>query len=392
MNWKKVKLEEICQMNSGGTPSRSKQEYYGGNILWAKISDIENAKTGIITETEERITEQGLKAINNRIFEANTLLLAMYGSVGKTAITGCKLSTNQAILGIRPLKDDIISLQFLKYWLLYKKEELLNRAVGGTLQNISLGIVKNLEIPLPDLHTQQHIAKVLDQADALRQQNRQLLAHYDELLQSTFIDLFGDPVKNEKGWEVKKLGEVSEVISGVAKNGNLNGDLIETPYMRVANVQDGQLNLSEIKTIHVFKKDFEKYQLKYNDILMTEGGDPDKLGRAAIWKEQIKYCIHQNHIFRVRPDFSIIDSGYLCLLVGSSYGKRYFLKAAKQTTGIASINITQLKNFPIPIPPLSLQQKFAQLVEQIEEQKAVVKQSLAESEVLFEGLLAEYFG
>ena len=191
---------------------------------------------------------------------------------------------------------------------------------------------------------------------------------------------------------MKKLGEISDVVSGVAKNGNLSGDLIETPYMRVANVQDGQLNLSEIKTISVFKRDFEKYQLKNNDILMTEGGDPDKLGRAAVWKEQIKNCIHQNHIFRVRPDFEIMSSGYLCLLVGSDYGKRYFLKAAKQTTGIASINITQLKNFPVTLPPLPLQEHFAKIVEQIEAQKAILKQSISESDALFEGLLAAYFG
>ena len=94
---------EIGQMSSGGTPSRANAEFYGGTFPWAKISDIESAKSGVITDTEEKITDAGLKAINNRIFEKNTLLLAMYGSVGKTAITGTRLSCNQAIRVSRPL-------------------------------------------------------------------------------------------------------------------------------------------------------------------------------------------------------------------------------------------------------------------------------------------------
>lgn len=175
---------------------------------------------------------------------------------------------------------------------------------------MSVKFINEIQIPLPDLQIQKHIASILDKANALRQQNRQFLAYYDAFLQSTFIEMCGDPVENPKGWEVKRLWEIAEVVSGVAKNGNLKGDLVEAPYMRVANVQDGVLNLTEIKTINVFKRDFEKYQLQYNDILMTEGGDPDKLGRAAIRKEEIENCIHQNHIFRVRPDFLIINSNF----------------------------------------------------------------------------------
>ena len=136
------------------------------------------------------------------------------------------------------------------------------------------------------------------------------------------------------------------------------------PYMRVANVQDGHLNLDDVTEIEVFQSDIEKYRLVEGDLLLTEGGDPDKLGRGAVWKGQIKDCIHQNHIFRVRPDSTKLLPEYLSAQIGSVRGKRYFLKAAKQTTGIASINKTQLSNYPVLIPPMKLQLKYSDIVEQ----------------------------
>lgn len=283
MNWKKVKLGEVCS-------------YQKKSSIKAGDGNITGLYPFFTSSTEQT------KFIDNYQFDEPSLI---FGTGGKASVHYCakKFAVSTDCLVAKANNYDEVFLKFVYFYLSGNITILENGFKGAGLKHISKDYISNLEIPLPDLATQQHIAQVLDQADALRQQNRQLLGYYDELLQSTFIDLFGDPVKNEKGWEVKKLGEVSEVVSGVAKNGNLNGDLIEAPYMRVANVQDGQLNLSEIKTINVFKKDFDKYQLKNNDILMTEGGDPDKLGRAAIWKEQIKSCIHQNHIFRVRPDF-----------------------------------------------------------------------------------------
>ena len=384
MKYKKVKLGEVCTMSSGGTPSRSKHEYYGGSILWAKISDIENAKTGIITETEEKITEQGLKAINNRIFETNTLLLAMYGSVGKTAITGCRLSTNQAILGIRPSKDDIISLHFLKFWLQYKKADLLNRAVGGTLQNISLGIVKNLEIPLPDLPTQRHIAQVLDKADALRQQNRQLLAFYDQLLQSTFIELFGDPVKNPKGWEVKSVIDCCEscIVPGRDKPKSFTGEI---PWITTDDLVQLWITGKSKKNLGLLQKEIEEVRARKipkNSVIMTCVGD---LGVVSIAERDL-IMNQQLHAFVCGDKIVNFFLAYVL-----SYQKGYMYKMASTTT-VPYMNKTVCNSIPVILPPLPLQAHFAEVVAQIEVQKAQAGRSLAESEALFEGLLAGYFG
>ena len=209
MSWETVRLGDLCKMNSGGTPSRSNLSFYKGNIPWAKISDIENAESGIIKYTEEHISSEGLASINNRIFEKGTLLLAMYGSVGKVAFTGMEMTTNQAILGIQIQDGRKLDYAYLKYWFQTMKEQLLNRAVGGTLQNISLGIVKELQIPLPPIHIQKRIAEILDAADALKRKNQTLLKKYDELAQAIFIDMFGDPVRNEKGWELTHIAAIS---------------------------------------------------------------------------------------------------------------------------------------------------------------------------------------
>jgi type I restriction enzyme S subunit len=161
--------------------------------------------------------------------------------------------------------------------------------------------------------------------------------------------------------------------------------------MRVANVQDGYIDLSEIKELEVLPSDVDKYALKQGDLLLTEGGDPDKLGRGAVWYGEIQPCIHQNHIFCVRPNRALAEPEYLSALIGSDRGKRYFLQAAKQTTGIATINKTQLCGFPALLPPLSLQQKYTELVKSIRFTRKHLGYSSEQTDQLFNSLLQRAF-
>lgn len=179
-----------------------------------------------------------------------------------------------------------------------------------------------MQIPLPLLPTQRKIAEVLDKADAIRKSSQKILAKYVQLAQSVFMEMFGD----HKFDGSSIIDSYSEIISGVTKNSKLKGDdLIEVPYMCVANVQDGFLDLSVIKFIKVNERNIQKYQSKYGDVLLTEGGDPDKIGRGTIWKNEIPNFIHQNHIFGVRLNASILSPFYVSTHLGIGYGKRYFL-------------------------------------------------------------------
>jgi uncharacterized protein YwgA len=204
--------------------------------------------------------------------------------------------------------------------------------------------------------------------------------------------MFGNPKGNPKHFEVVPLGDLADVRSGVTKGRRLRGkETVEVPYLRVANVQDGYLDLLEIKTIEVLPEDLEKYHLKDGDILMTEGGDPDKLGRGCIWRNKVEGCIHQNHVFRVRADRSCLSPEYLAALLRTQYAKEYFLRCAKRTSNLASINSTQVKAFPIPIPPITLQSQFVAAVDQWEQIHRRLTDGLAESKRLFQGVMQQAF-
>ncbi|MFG1316562.1 restriction endonuclease subunit S [Xanthobacter autotrophicus] len=163
--------------------------------------------------------------------------------------------------------------------------------------------------------------------------------------------------KLPKGWEVLELDEIAFVQTGIAINGEPDRlNPVRLPYLRVANVQDGHIDLSEIKHITVSGHQVARYALQEGDVLMTEGGDFDKLGRGAVWRGQLAPCLHQNHVFAVRPDQTRIVSAFLAAYCESAAGKRYFLSCSKQTTNLASINSTQLKEMPVVVPPLPEQQ------------------------------------
>jgi len=169
------------------------------------------------------------------------------------------------------------------------------------------------------------------------------------------------------GWAKKQLGDVGEIVSGVTLGRVLRNSSTarKVPYLRVANVKDGYLDLSDINFIEASEEEIKKLNLKYGDILLTEGGDPDKLGRGTFWRDQISECIHQNHIFRVRFDLKRFSPEFISYQIGSSYGKKYFLDHAKQTTGIATINQKVLRKFALMSPSLTEQKRIVDYLDEM---------------------------
>lgn len=268
-----------------------------------------------------------------------------------------------------------------------------SKAKTATMTTIDQQSLASIPIVLPPLAEQKRIAGILDAADALRAKRREALTQLDTLLQATFLDLFGDPVTNPEGWkEGEALGDLCDVASGITKGRKLNGESTrEVPYLAVINVQDRHLWLDTVKTIEATTTEIERYRLLPGDLVLTEGGDRDKLGRGSLWNGKLKDCIHQNHIFRVRVKDKRLDPVFVEWLVGSRRGKNYFLRSAKQTTGIASINMTQLRAFPMFIPPLDLQRRFTEIAATMGRQEALMKTHLAELDTLFASLQARAF-
>lgn len=197
------------------------------------------------------------------------------------------------------------------------------------------------------------------------------------------------PFTAPSGWLWERFGNIADIIGGVTKGRNLVGkETAFYPYLRVANVQRGFLNLEVIKEIEIPIEELEKYCLQVGDILLTEGGDWDKLGRSAIWTGDIQDCIHQNHIFRARPLNTVFMSEWAVLFTNSPIGREYFETASKKTTNLASININQLRNCPFPIPPSNEQHRIITKVKKLmtlcDQVEAQLKQSVAKSEKLME--------
>jgi len=252
----------------------------------------------------------------------------------------------------------------------YLQEQLDAEAKGTTgYAAVRPKILFDAKIPLPPLNEQRRIVARIEELAARIEEARELRRRAVEETAALAIsskNIFFSDDSNGL-WPKMALSEVADIRSGVTLGRELNGPTIRLPYLRVANVQDGYLDLSIIKEVEVLESELQKWQLQEGDLLLTEGGDWDKLGRCAVWNNEVSNCIHQNHIFRLRMNLNVFEPEYLCALIGSSYEKKYFQAASKQTTNLASINQKQLRAFAIFRPPL---QKQKQIITYLKEQQS----------------------
>ncbi len=291
--------------------------------------------------------------------------------VGKTAlVTESWEGSIGAFCGIvRP--NNPHQAEYLFYW--FRSTNFTDwrdaQARGNNIQNLRFSQFAALEIPTPAIEAQERIAVMLNEQMAMlngvRESQSECLklttALSTSLLQSVFPVGLGDAVPVPSSWRQTALGDAGDVVSGVTVGRQLREPTSRrVPYLRVANVKDGYLDLSEVKQIDVTEAEFQKWRLLDGDILLTEGGDLDKLGRGTFWSEQVSDCIHQNHIFRVRFKSDEVYPPFAAAQLGSPYGKAYFLRHAKKTTGIASINQKVLRGFPLLLPPIEEQQRIAE--------------------------------
>lgn len=217
--------------------------------------------------------------------------------------------------------------------------------------------LRNYRIPRVDLRTQHKIADYLDtetaRIDTIISMKRHLVELLDEQDQRTIDDLFGTVMRDG----LTRLGYVADVRSGVTLSGTQPkaANEVTVPYLRVANVQHDRLDLSEVKTVTVDRKTAQRTMLRRGDVLMTEGGDIDKLGRGTVWRGEIDPCLHQNHIFAVRVRTGDLLPEYLALVTRTSYARRYFEKTGVRSTNLASTNASKVSDFRIPYPSLDVQ-------------------------------------
>lgn len=263
------------------------------------------------------------------------------------------------------LPGDQLDRRFLLHYLRQRPvvDQLNGLATGANLPRLSPKALAGFKLPLPPLPEQRRIAAILDKATVLTA----AVSQHGELVRSLWETTFNSHYAALSDVEPSTLDECSVIGSGITKGRKVptSSELHDTPYLTVANVQDGYLALDEVKKIAVTEAEQEKYRLEHGDVLLTEGGDPDKLGRGTIWRDEVPGAINQNHVFRVRPNGDQVDPTYLALALRTPESRAYFHRQAKQTTGIATINKTQLRRTPVYLPSLDVQRHIVHRCEAV---------------------------
>lgn len=383
--WIMMRLDECTQIVSGATPSTSEPSYWDGDICWATPKDLSELQNPYITDTPRKITHRGLESCAAVVLPPESVLFSSRAPIGHVAINTVPMATNQGFKSLIPNRNQVHA-KFLYHWLRKNRPYLESLGNGATFKEVSKAVVSRIEIPLPPLPEQHRIAEILDKADALRAKRRAALAQLDALAQAIFLDMFGDPATNPKGWPKVTLGaHTSKIGSGATPLGG------ETAYknsgialIRSMNVRDGVFlrdNLAYIDTDQAARLD--GVAVEANDVLLNiTGASVARVCRAPV--EVLPARVNQ-HVTIIRPTEGF-NALFLetCLLFPSM--KRQLLKIAGAGATREAITKAAIEQFKIIQPPIDEQSRFAAVMNARERTGRQQQQALAELDALFASL------
>ena len=367
MEWEKIKVKKLAKIKTGR---------YDANHA------VENGKYEFFT-----CALLSSKA-NTFSFDDDAIILPGNGAnVGEVLYYSGKLEAYQRtyILSEIICNPRYLYYAFKKYW----KNRVQKRQVGSATNYIKINDIEDLEIPLLPLEIQQKIANKLDKAQELIDKRKQQIEKYDEFLQSLFLDMFGDPVSNPKGWELGTIRDiVSEVKYGTSKKANEGSG--KYPLLRMNNITyAGNWNFSSLQYIDLDEKDEGKYLVSKGDMLFNRTNSKELVGKTAVYKKNEKMA-YAGYLIKVRAN-ERANTDYISAFLNSKYGKKVLFSMCKSIVGMANINAQELQNINILLPPLNLQNKFAQIVEKTEKEKQKLEKNLSELENNFNNIMQEAF-
>jgi type I restriction enzyme, S subunit len=368
------KLGELVSIVKGKKHNNVFETYVKNLKRYIQIEDLRN------NQNPKYTTDDGVEVDENDIIiawdgaNAGTIGFNINGFIGST-LARLRLKTNDVYpnyLG-----------QYLKGQSAYIREN----CYGATIPHVSKSFLESIKIPLPPLPIQKKIAEVLERADAAREKRCQANALTEQFLQSVFLEMFGDPVRNPRGWEKVSVGDLYEVQLGKMLDKKQYTGKNLKPYLRNINVQWGEFNLQDIKEMDFSISEFEKFRLRRGDILVCEGGE---VGRCAIWNEEIKDCCYQKALHRLRPLNDRIDSDYFIYFMRIAAQQGLLVRDTAQVT-IAHLTAERFREIKILIPPREHQHTFSQLVKKIESIKLFQRNYEEELDNLFQSLMQKAF-
>lgn len=384
-------LKDVARLESGHTPSRREPSYWdGGKVPWLSLKDIRGLSGRYVVDTEDMPTQAGIDNSSARVLPKGTVAFCRTASVGKVAILGRDMATSQDFANW--VCGPELVPEYLYEALQASGGQFEKEKQGTTHKTIYMPVLERFRVLVPPLAKQRAIADVLEKANTICCRRREAIALTKELLRSTFLEMFGDPVTNSKGWPVKSLGDVSDVAGGLQVTTARASHPIAMPYLRVANVYRDRLELSEVKEIRVTEAERARATLRHGDVLVIEGhGNPEELGRSAVWRDEIPGCTHQNHLIRVRATAGVLDATFLSAFLNSSSGKKQMLALGKTTSGLNTISTNNVRSVEIVVPPLKRQLEYADMAERIAALGRTMQRCSASAEGLLSSLRARAF-
>lgn len=396
---------DLAFLTSG---SRGWAEHYSDNgSLFLRIGNLTRDHINLDLTDIQRVDVPNTSEAERTRVQPGDVLFSITAYLGSVAVVSDDLETAYVSqhVALSRLHGRKLSPKWVGYVALswVGKTYLGMQGYGGTKIQLSLEDIADLLLTSPPLAEQNAIAAFLDHETAkidrliakqeelialLKEKRQAVISHAvtkglnpDALMKDSGVEWLGEIPAH---WTIRRLKHLGSLQSGIAKGKDLNGRAsISVPYLRVANVQDGYIDIEDVAQIEVDPNEISRYLLRKGDVLMNEGGDNDKLGRGAIWNGEIDPCIHQNHVFAIRPHS--IESEWISLITQSSYAKFHFFSLSKQSTNLASISSSNLMELPVVVPPADEQKSILNHVACVlKKMRALISLSEREIELLQE--------
>ncbi len=382
--WKWVKLGDVVQAQSGGTPRRGVEKYWGGQIKWAKIKDITQSGK-YITDTEETITKEAVSETSTQVFPVDTVLFAMYASIGESSIVKSPIATNQAILGCK-CGDNILP-EFLWNWFHLTKSNLLRMGRGGTQANLNAGIVRALDIPLPPLEEQERIVGILNRVDEIKSLREDAYNKATELINSIFHDMAGKYTQETDlpaGWKWVKLGDVCDVVGGGTPS-RTEKSFWEgrIPWATVKDMTSQNI-ISTLETISLSGLENSSTTLvKQGTVIIASRVGLGKIGIAGI-----DVCINQDLKALLPKDENNFNNQFLYYFMESKASEIVHMGVG---TTVKGIRVAQIVNIDVSLPPLAEQERIVGRIHKAESIRDAAEESLRKIEELQASMVQKAF-
>jgi type I restriction enzyme S subunit len=356
--WEWRPLTEVAATSSGGTPSRSRPEFYEGDIPWLKIGDLND---GVVSEASEFISQVALDSSSAKVLGKGTLLIAMYGSIGKLGILGMEAATNQAICAVVP-DDEFLSRDFLFWWFVFQRPQLLAAGYGGTQANISQGYLKKLLLPLPPRKEQDRIVDQVEARVGPLKVATELLGESLDKSNALRRSILDEAVTGS--WDRIPLMDLLVSLRNGIYVSRPAADLPGIPILRISAVRPMALDLSDIRYAPGDIEPDEKFFVGEGDLLFTRySGNPNYVGACAVVKDLQTQTLYPDKLIRAVVDRSKVEPAFLQIACSAGQTLREIIERRKTTAGQVGIAGGQLKTVSVPIPPLNTQREIWASVE-----------------------------